>query len=193
MSGTGAFPLLPSSWRENYGSGTFPEIVDLYRQQVEAKQSSRLIIKRSEVRWDSRHPQARSAALVDPRNGFANSLVNVGLAEIAPNSHTGRHKHSEAIVYIIKGRGYSLIGDRRVDWEEGDCLYIPPDVYHQHFNTDPTEPAVYLRVVPGPIMLNLLAIMAALNVGPAYNVQQAAAYAEFRGDLQAATAHMKGS
>lgn len=192
MNPTGAFSILPESWRENYGSGTFPEILDLYRRQVEAKQKSRLIIKRSEIRWDGRHPQARSAALVDPRNGFANSLVNVGLSEIAPNSHTGRHRHGEAIVYIVKGRGYSIIADQRVDWEEGDCLYVPPDTYHQHFNPDPSQPALYLRVVPGPIMLNLLSVLAALNVGPAYNVEQSQAYTQFSGDREAATAHMRG-
>ena len=93
----------------------------MYRQILERKRQSRLIMKASEVKWDTRHPQARSASLIDPRLGFANSFANLGLSEIDAGMHTGRHKHAEALIYVLKGRGYSIIGDRKVEWEEGDA------------------------------------------------------------------------
>jgi Uncharacterized conserved protein, contains double-stranded beta-helix domain len=170
----------PDKWREFYGSGTFPELGELYRQILERKRQSRLIMKASEVKWDTRHPQARSASLIDPRLGFANSFANLGLSEIDAGMHTGRHKHAEALIYVLKGRGYSIIGDRKVEWEEGDALYIPPDTYHQHFNTGSVT-VRYLRVVPGILKLNLLNLAASLNFALPYEISVAEARPGYEG------------
>jgi len=144
-------------------SALHPEIVKVLEKLKETKKNSRLIIRKSEIKWRERGKQAyRDALLIDPRNGFANSICNIGIAEIPPGGRTGRHKHTEAYVYILRGRGYSIIGDKKVEWEAGDALYIPPDTPHQHFNTG-DEPVFYLRVVPGPLILNLLALLAAIN------------------------------
>jgi gentisate 1,2-dioxygenase len=186
-----AFNVQTKDWKEWYGSGTFPELLDLYHEQVEAKKKSRIIIKKKDIVWDAKHPQARSASVIDPRLGFANSLANMGLSSIEPGKNTGKHKHGEAMIYVVKGRGYSIINKKRYDWEEGDGLYIPPETYHQHFNLDKKEPVIYLRIVPGVVQLNLLAIAAAVNFSPAYNIEQAESRPEYRGS-KFAQRHLHG-
>ncbi len=188
-----SFLTVPTKWKEWYGSATFPELLELFQKQLELKRNSRIIIKKNEIIWDNRHPQARTACLVDPRLGFANSIANVGLSEIDPGSKTGKHKHSEAIVFILSGKGYSIIHEKRYDWEEGDALYIPPDTYHQHFNTDHQKPARFLRVVPGPIQINLLALATALHLFPPYSMEVAEVKPGFEGRPEEIKAYMKGT
>ena len=50
------------------------------------------------------------------------------------------------------------------DWEEGDAVYVPPDTFHQHFNDDPNSVVRYLRALPGPLMLNMLTLLASFNL-----------------------------
>lgn len=167
-----SFNITPSKWKRNYGSSTFPELIELFQKQLDAKKNSRIVMKKRDIKWDNAHPQSRSATLVDAREGFATTFVNVGISEIAPKTHTGKHKHTEAVVYILSGQGYSIIGGKRYAWEKGDTIYIPPDTFHQHYNTG-KETVQYLRVVPGPVQINLLSMVAALNFFPSYNMEVA--------------------
>jgi gentisate 1,2-dioxygenase len=168
-----SFTEVPKQWKEAFGSGTFPELVEIYQKQIELKKKSRVLMKKKDIVWDERHPQAKTAALVDPRLGFANTYANVGLSHIAPGTKSGKHKHGEAIIYILQGKGYSIVDEKRYDWEEGDAVYIPPDTYHQHFNLDNEKPVVFLRVLPGPLQVNLIAIAAALGFPPLYSMEVA--------------------
>lgn len=74
------------------------------------------------------------------------------LSEIPPGEHKRAHRHfHEALIYIVRGTGYSLIwadGEEptKYEWAEGDLLSIPIWHWHQHFNTDPEEPARYLAI-----------------------------------------------
>lgn len=42
-----------------------------------------------------------------------------------------------------------------VDWVEGDALYVPPNVWHQHGNSDEHEEAVVLLTTNAPMLLGL--------------------------------------
>ena len=141
-----------------------PEILDQLKKLKEEKKKSRILIKASELKWGQTRQATRSASMIDPRNGFKNSIINFGVGEISPGGHSGKHKHTEAYVYILKGKGHSIIGDVRYDWEEGDAVYVPPDTFHQHFNDDPNSVVRYLRALPGPLMLNMLTLLASFNL-----------------------------
>ena len=74
------------------------------------------------------------------------------LSELPPLGKSTNHRHTtEAVLYIIKGNGYTNMGYddeplQRIDWEEGDLLGIPLWSWHQHFNTSETETVRYLAV-----------------------------------------------
>src|SRR5581483_5863716 len=54
-----------------------------------------------------------------------NRVLSTHLAELAPGGNSVRHRHTtEAIIYIVKGRGYSIVNyegepEERIDWQEG--------------------------------------------------------------------------
>jgi quercetin dioxygenase-like cupin family protein len=81
-----------------------------------------------------------------------NRVLSTHLAELAPGGNSVRHRHTtEAVIYIVKGRGYSIINyegqpEERIDWEEGSLISPPVWAWHQHFNADPNEPARYLAI-----------------------------------------------
>jgi glyoxylate utilization-related uncharacterized protein len=46
-----------------------------------------------------------------------------------------KHAHTEAVLYVIEGRGYSEVDGQRFDWEAGDAVHVPPKMtVHEHFN-----------------------------------------------------------
>ena len=72
----------------------------------------------------------------DETNGFrAKAAAITNIFEEAPHSGSHKHAHTEAMLYVLEGRGYSMIDGKRVDWEEGDAVHVPPRMtVHEHFN-----------------------------------------------------------
>lgn len=74
------------------------------------------------------------------------------VSELPPGGKSVNHRHTtEAIIYIVKGTGYSMVGWdddslERIDWAEGDLFSFPVWMWHQHFNASDTETARYLAV-----------------------------------------------
>jgi quercetin dioxygenase-like cupin family protein len=69
-------------------------------------------------------------------NGFVSRAVAISnIFEESPHSSSHRHTHTEAMLYALEGRGYSLIDGKRHDWEAGDAVHIPPRMtLHEHLN-----------------------------------------------------------
>ena len=72
----------------------------------------------------------------DETNGFrAKAAAMTNIFEETPHSSSHKHTHTEAMLYVLEGRGYSLIDGKRYDWEEGDAVHVPPRMTeHEHFN-----------------------------------------------------------
>jgi hypothetical protein len=55
--------------------------------------------------------------------------------EDPPYHHSGRHKHLEALIYVLEGEGYSEVQGRNEPWKSGDLLHVPPAMFeHEHYN-----------------------------------------------------------
>ncbi len=74
--------------------------------------------------------------LVAPENGFkATSVAVTNLWEEPAGTHSGRHKHLEAVVYAYSGRGVSEMEGHEDPWQGGDVLHVPPFMLeHEHYN-----------------------------------------------------------
>ncbi len=72
----------------------------------------------------------------DETNGFrAKAAAMTNIFEEAPRSGSHRHAHTEAMLYVLEGQGYSMIDGERVDWEDGDAVHVPPRMtVHEHYN-----------------------------------------------------------
>ncbi len=73
------------------------------------------------------------------RNGFtAMTVAMTQIFEEVPHTSSHCHTHTEAVLYVLEGAGYSEIDGVRYDWQAGDAVQIPPRMTrHEHFN--PTD------------------------------------------------------
>ena len=150
------------SLEEREVTARVPEAADLYQQILESKKKSRILIRADEIRWRDGSNGEKHGNLIDFRIGFENSLVNLAISEIPAGAQASEgHTHGEAYIYWLEGSGSSIVGDRRVEWSAGDAMYIPPDTFHQHFVHSET-PVRYLRIIPSPLLVNMLAVMASV-------------------------------
>lgn len=71
------------------------------------------------------------------RNGFKvpSSVAMTHVFEEPAGYHGGRHKHLEAVLYVIRGNGFSEVGAEKHPWGPGDILHVPPAMHeHEHYN-----------------------------------------------------------
>jgi quercetin dioxygenase-like cupin family protein len=70
-------------------------------------------------------------------------------------TRSGKHRHQGGLViYVLEGRGYSIVDGERKDWEKGDLILLPMKpggVEHQHFNLNPGTPAIWAAFINIPI------------------------------------------
>jgi quercetin dioxygenase-like cupin family protein len=79
-------------------------------------------------------------------------VLGAHLSELMPGRASVRHRHTtEAYLYVVKGRGYSLINYddepvQVVEWAEGTLFAPPRWAWHQHFNLDAEDTSRYLAI-----------------------------------------------
>lgn len=68
--------------------------------------------------------------------------------------HSGRHIHQGGLaIYVVDGKGYSVVDGVRHDWKAGDLLILPikpGGSEHQHFNENPDEPSHWIALIFQP-------------------------------------------
>jgi len=90
--------------------------------------------------------------------------VNIHLTELLPGQSSKMHKHhNEAVVFILEGKGYSIVQGKRYDWARGDALYMPSMNWHSHVN-EGTERVIYLGIT-NKRLLNFLGLDRWIEVG----------------------------
>lgn len=94
------------------------------------------------MRW-YQHPDINDTVL---------STLLVFQQVIPPGSRSGRIKFGgNQVMYILEGKGYTLIDGVRHDWSAGDVLNLPMKtrgIVVQHFNADPQQQARFVAVEP---------------------------------------------
>lgn len=62
------------------------------------------------------------------------NTVSLSVGDLDPGAHTTNHRHAyESLIYVITGKGYTIMDGQRFNWKEGDAVYVPPWCWHQHF------------------------------------------------------------
>ena len=89
----------------------------------------------------------RTALLVDRSLGYRTTGISIAMFQIPPGLSQAKHRHpGEALLYIVEGRGYSVIDDVRYEWGTGDGAIVNQYVWHQHFNSSPDDVATVIRM-----------------------------------------------
>jgi gentisate 1,2-dioxygenase len=79
--------------------------------------------------------------------------IGAQLQLLKPNEETRAHRHTGSVIYqVAKGRGWSVIADKRFDWEEKDIFALPSWAPHSHGNASATDDAVLFSFNDFPAM-----------------------------------------
>ncbi len=132
---------------------------DLFRlrdQQREQLKTAKCVVKFKEIPWEWNRQGKMKWYLHPSIKDSAHRELIVYVQEIPPGSRSGKIQHQGGnAFYIWKGRGYSIISDKRFDWEGEDLLVLPIDkdkgVTYQHFNSDPSNPALLIYAAPNVV------------------------------------------
>jgi quercetin dioxygenase-like cupin family protein len=92
--------------------------------------------------------RSRSISLMSaPENLFKAREIQITAILIdAPGQYSGKHSHMEALLYVLEGEGYSIVGDETIPWKKGTLFQVQgPQTVHQHFNTGEVE-SKHLRI-----------------------------------------------
>lgn len=84
----------------------------------------------------------------DWTKGLTNNNWNIFIHEVRTQS--GKHTHQGGLtLFVLKGKGYTVVDGKRFDWKEGDLICLPVKgggVEHQHFNAD-NKPSRWLAFI----------------------------------------------
>lgn len=91
---------------------------------------------------------------VNPKTGgHPMATMGASMQMLRPAEHTRAHRHTGNVIYqVAKGRGYSVIGGVRYDWDERDIFCVPPWTWHEHCNLDEGEDACLFSFNDFPVM-----------------------------------------
>lgn len=122
--------------------------------QRERNDSGPVIIQRAKREvWMSR--QGRLRFFLDPLVYQDTPLQHWRVFTHEVRTKSGKHRHQGGLViYVLEGKGYSIVEGERWDWEKGDLVLLPlnpKEIEHQHFNLDPEKPAVWAAFIHIPM------------------------------------------
>lgn len=142
------------------------ERADFYRQSLEESKRFREEyslrkgkVPAEEMPWEN-SPQGKIKHVMNEKLNTKECAVDIYMQFLEADSRSGKHRHlSEEVFFVLEGSGYDLHWDvdfnlvdegyewiwsdtpKKFEWREGDFVYIPPYVMHQHFNNHAERPA----------------------------------------------------
>ncbi|MBC8555375.1 MAG: cupin domain-containing protein [Candidatus Brocadiales bacterium] len=121
---------------------------------VKVKMPGKVNIRQFEKQKNSAYSEERQCSV--SISDIPSYTIGVDITTIGPSSNDRKHRHSyETLIFVLEGRGYSIVEEERVEWEAGDSLHIPPWAWHQHFNTDPDKEAKFLSGTNAPLLQSI--------------------------------------
>lgn len=154
---TAAFPT--NDLPQTYGGGMLPEGIEAWTKPY----SPTMVYRWEQVRdaiWsfarvsDGSPFDGHIMRYSNPvTGGWALKTLGAQMQMLRPGLHTRAHRHTGNVVYnVAQGRGYSVIGGRRFDWQEHDIFCLPAWQWHEHVNLDPSEEAFLFSFNDFPVM-----------------------------------------
>jgi gentisate 1,2-dioxygenase len=94
--------------------------------------------------WDGDPYEALLVEYVDPTNGRPVFRTITFFAQmLRPGERTLPLKQNASLLCApFEGRGHSIVGGKRLDWEPFDTFAVPGGEWCQHVNASDSEPAI---------------------------------------------------
>ena len=126
--------------------GTIPEtpyeiFIRSRREFLERQETGQVVVKPSDREFYITR-QGRLMYHLNPEIHKNTPLQDWRVFSHDLKTQSGKHRHQGGLViYVITGKGYSVVDGERIDWQAGDLLLLPikpGGVEHQHFNKEGT-------------------------------------------------------
>ena len=140
---------------EPLSSDLYDEHWERLSRWKEIRETGKVVVKGSQIPFQQGrqavgkfllHPMLKDRAI----EIVPGPLLRMAVQEFRTQS--GRHIHQGNLaLFILQGKGYTVVDGERYDWEEGDLVLLPMKpggVEHQHFSTDPDKPSRWLSIIP---------------------------------------------
>ena len=128
------------------------ELLAMRDRQREARKTAVQVVRLSELPLENNQHGLMRWYLHPSITDTILSTLAIYRQEIPPGSRSGRLKFQGGqIMFIVEGRGYTMLDGVKHAWESGDVLNLPTrrdGIIVQHFNADPEKPAAFLAVEP---------------------------------------------
>lgn len=128
------------------------ELMAMRDRQREARKTAVQVVRLSELPLENNQQGLMRWYLHPSIIDTVLSTLTIYRQEIPGGSRTGRLRFQGGqIMFIVEGRGYTMLDGVKHAWEAGDVLNLPTrrdGIIVQHFNTDPEQPAAFLAVEP---------------------------------------------
>ncbi|MBI2955468.1 MAG: cupin domain-containing protein [Chloroflexi bacterium] len=120
------------------------------KEFIERQNTGKLLVKSSEREFQTTR-QGRSKYYLCPTIWPENALQDWAVLMQDLVLHTGKHRHQGGlIIFILEGRGYTVVEGQRMDWKKGDLValpLLPGGVEHQHYNLEPGKPCRWIAFI----------------------------------------------
>ncbi len=122
------------------------ERADFYADWLAASERNASVVERSpivargrDLIWIETPNEHRLAMLIGEQTGFPTNGTNLCQVVVPTGQHTGRHRHGEEAIHVLRGTGCFVIDGRRYDVRAGTTVHVPYMNDHQLFNTGATD------------------------------------------------------
>ncbi len=145
-------------------SNRLDELFKIRDQQREWVRTARMVVRFKDVPWEINRLGKMKWYLHPNITDTAHRALIFYIQEIPPGSRSGKMQQQGGFfTYIWRGKkGYSIINDKRYDWEQDDMLFYPVNgdtpQFFQHFNSDPENPTWLVVGIPnlyGPLGVDM--------------------------------------
>lgn len=120
--------------------------------ELELQRKGPRVFKTGDAEWRG-GPQKYNKTLFNPSSGLMQTLMS-SFELLVPGGRSQKHGHQNpALLYVLEGHGYDVSDGERVDWEEGDSVFVASGTVHQHFNADPNHEARVLIIKGKPLYM----------------------------------------
>src|SRR5258705_2192805 len=128
------------------------ELMALRDRQRDARKTAVQVVRLAELPLETNQQGLMRWYLHPSITDTILSTLAIYRQEIPPGSRSGLLKFQGGqIMFIVEGRGHTLLDGVKHAWEAGDVLNLPTKrdgIVVQHFNDDPDKPAAFLAVEP---------------------------------------------
>lgn len=158
--------------KESTLSDTYEMVLYQRRKFAEQQMTGKVVIRDSDREWEA-CKNGRVKYFLQPFSFDDHALRDWFVFAHDIRKHSGMHKHQggSVVIYVIEGKGYTVVDGARYDWEEGDLLLLPHKpggVEHQHFNSEPGKGCKWIAFIYLPYHNMLASVTTQLELSPEY-------------------------